>query len=197
MKKLSQLLLACCLAAVAIMPADAMAKSKGHHGKHKKHERPDPIIGSWVYNFALNGESPDNLINGVITFYADNTILFHDSGNLTQAFIANGETGGYQTVHVGSWERLCKNQYRIVSTSVVLARGFGCGQFEFPGCLALPAVPVLRFKTTQFLVLDPRSESATSTIEVVSHPVDDLTLTQPAGFPTFNGSWVYQKLAAD
>lgn len=196
MKKLSQFLLACCLAAVSLMPADAMAKSNGHHRKHKKNEGPDPILGAWLYNFALDGESPDNLINGVITFYPDNTILFHDSGNLTQGFINNRETGGYQTASVGSWERLCKNQYRIVSTSVVLSRRLGCGEFELPGCLALPAVPVFRFKITQFLVLDPSSKTATSTIEFVAHPLDDLTLTQPPPFPSVGGNLVFQKLTA-
>lgn len=179
---MKKFLLACCLAAVAIMPGYVSAHShhshSHHHEKHGHKTKQDPIVGPWVYNFEIAGDT----IFGVWGFHADKTFEFHDSGNLTQSLPDVFPAGAYFTIDIGSWERTGKRTYEGVNTAVVLARGFDCASpADLPGCLAAPAVPLFRLKTSfNDFVIDKGGQTASVTLHITVHPVDDLTLTLPA-----------------
>lgn len=204
MKRISKMMIAFCLAAVALMPSFADASSRGRCNDHRKncndHRRDcndrkcvkDPIVGTWLFKFTIPNE--DSIINGVIKFDSDNTFMLHDTGNLTQNILGNG--GAYFTVNFGKWRRVGEFQYQIVGTEVVLVRGLSCPNPPPPACLAEPAVPFTRFKATGDFLLDSNLQNASiPNFTIVSHPVDDLTLTKPGPFPTLTTTtFVLQKL---
>jgi hypothetical protein len=204
MKRISKMMIAFCLAAVALMPSFADASSRGRCNDHRRncndHRRDcnhrkcvkDPIVGTWLFKFTIPNE--DSIINGVIKFDSDNTFMLHDTGNLTQNILGN--RGAYFTVNVGKWRRVGEFQYQIVGTEVVLSRDINCVSLPSPSCLAETAIPVFRFKATGDFLLDSNLQNASiPNFTVVSHPLDDLTLTQPGPFPPLpTTSFVLQKL---
>lgn len=186
MNKIYQYILLFCLAVAAIVPGYALADSK------------DPIVGPWVYTFEVAG----NTIEGVADFNADGTMVFHDSGNLTQGLANLAPDGSYFTIVVGSWKKTGDRKYKIVQTAVVLARGIECTKKNpRPGCLAEPAIPFLRIKNEGEFIIRKDLQRADSTSITHFHPVDDLTLTLPAinpatgqPFPDLPGAFTLRKL---
>jgi hypothetical protein len=173
MKMLSKLMIVYGLAAIIFMPCHASdhSSSSPHLCKsERKREHQDPIIGAWVYNFFLPGQSP---INGVAVFHADKTWTWQDTGNLTQDLLGN--EGAFATMSTGFWEKVGKRRYIVTGSNVFLARN--------PASLASPAIPFARVKVIQDFVLNPRSKSASSTITGTFHPPDDLTLSLPGPIP--------------
>lgn len=200
---LSRYLLLFCLATIMSMPIYAVDAAK--HAKdsssfsNSSDEKQDPLVGPWTFNLDLAG----NIINGVIIFHADKTLIFHDTSELTQAIIPIAPQGDFFTFSAGTWKKRSKHHYEGVSTCVVLARGTECtGVNTPPGCLSFPAVPFARTKNKlKHLKLEKDLVHATVTVVVSFHPANDLGLDEPLinpstgqPVPEVTGQAVLQKL---
>lgn len=187
---IKKILLACCLAAVAIVPSYVLASKHSHSNSSQQKKikniirgiaENDPIIGPWQYSYQVAG----NTVEGVIVFHAGGTLIYDDASKLTQSLLLIAPTGNFYTKDVGSWKKTDKRLYKYVSSAVLLVRQGLCTPSTVPDCLAFPAFPLFRTKSiVKNFTISEDGQMAAGTITTTTHPVDDLTLKIPGIDPT-------------